>query len=398
MIEATPPDDAGAEAQARFKYQVDLATCSCLQMLAGESIDEVICEWHEDYVVTWSGRPRELTSVKHLEGDQPRWTMRGLISDGGVKHLYDRWVNTGRRCKVRLQTNSGLRLDSGNGPGALAAACSARDAEALDAWAEALLPDLEPAYEADEESSRERVRAFLDVLTLEGDLPSKEHARTVFIDKYATAACDAMDLPREMARRLFDCVAELVWVASRSNEKSVLAALLRSADDRTDEVLDLIAAKLIDPHRVRDHVRECLIPTKFVRPLRDIDGSPAPALVQKLQKGGFPPTTVNRARHLRVAWQQQRRTLREALGVPNHLDQVEADLFRLAEQAELDLDGYEEPYGRELHRRLAPLIAGMSSGANSVLLDEDLLWGGIYTLTHNCRVWWSSEFEIEVDS
>jgi hypothetical protein len=92
LIEATPQDDAGAEAQARFEYQVDLATCSCLQMLAGESIDEVICEWHEDYVVTWSGHPRELTSVKHLERDRPRWTMRGLISDGGVKHLYDRWV------------------------------------------------------------------------------------------------------------------------------------------------------------------------------------------------------------------------------------------------------------------------------------------------------------------
>lgn len=324
-------------------------------MLAGEPVVEVICEWHEDYVVTWAGQPRQLTSVKHLEGDQPRWTLYGLLTDGGVKHLYERWVDTGERCKVRLQTNSGLRPDSGEGPGALAEACSTQDSKALDRSEHVLWP-------------------------------------AVFTDKYARPACAALDLPEEMSGRLYDCVAELVARAARSNRRSVVADLLRSADGYGEHVLDLLAAKLIDSQRVHAHIRTCLFPSKPSRPLEDADIPLAPILVQKLQKGGFGPTMVTRARHLRVTWEQQRRSLEHRLGNPNPLDSVAANLYRLAERAELELEGYEEPYGRQLHEQLTPLVAEMSAAEGSILLDEDLLWGGIFALTHACKIWWSPEF------
>ena len=395
MIEVGPPDDAGAEAQARFAYQVDLAASVCLQMLAGEPIDEVICEWHEDYIVTWSGHPRELNSVKHLEGDQARWTLRGLVTDGGLKHLYDRWVGTGKRCTVRLQTNSGLRRDGQDGPGRLAEACSSRDSEALDGWVETLQPQLEP--DDDSPEVKESIRAFLDVLTLEGDLPKKEDIRAVVLDKYGGAACEAIGLQPEAASDLLDCVAALVAAASRSNRKAVLAALLRSADG-PDELLDVIAAKLIDTERLRRHVVDWFMPRKYSRPIAELGTSPAPVLVQKLTKGGIPATTVSRARHLRVTWEEQRHHFEQALGSANHLDRVAAHLYRLAQEAELDLDGYDEPYGRELHRQLQGRIATMSAEEGSPLLDEDLLWGGIYALTHNCRIWWSPEFALEVDA
>lgn len=394
VVEVTPPDDAGAEAQARFKFQTDLATCACLQMLAGEPILEVICEWHEDYIVTWSGHPRELTSVKHLEGDQPRWTLHGLLTDGGLARLYERWVETGQRCRVRLQTNSGLRRDSGRGPGALADACSTKDPEALDNWTDRLLPHLEVESQEDPEA-KQRVRGFLAVLTLESELPRKEHARTVFIEKYAKPACAVMDLPSDIAGRLFDCVAELVARASRSNRKSVLAELLRAPDNYGDEVLNLIAGKLIDLQRVRDHVRDCLFPGKYSRPLSEVDESPTLALVQKLERGGFGPTMVARARHLRMTWVQQWRSLEHSLGNPNPLDRVAAKLFKLAERAELELDGYEEPYGRQLHERLSPLVVEISETSGSALFDEDLLWGGIFALTHDCKIWWSPAFNLE---
>lgn len=366
-------------------------------MLAGEPILEVICEWHEDYIVTWDGEPRELTSVKHLEGDQPRWTLHGLLTDGGVKHLYDRWVDTGERCKVRLQTNSGLRGDGGEGPGALAEACSTQDPEALDEWAQKLLPHLETENQEDP-AAKNRIRGFLGVLTLESDLPHKQHARTVFIDKYARAACSALELPEEMSVRLFDCVAELVAEASRSDRRSVVADLLRSAGGYGAHVLDLLAAKLIDSQRVHEHVRECLFPAKFARPLEDADVAPASALVQKLTRGGFGPTLVTRARHLRVTWERQRRSLEHRFGQPNPLDRVAAELFKLAERAELGLDDYQEPYGRQLRERLVPLVAEMSAAAGSAIFDEDLLWGGIYALTHDCKIWWSPEFALGAEA
>lgn len=395
LIEVSPPDDAGAEAQARFAYQVDLAASVCLQMLAGEPIDEVICEWHEDYIVTWSGYPRELTSVKHLEGDQARWTLNGLVTDGGLKHLYDRWVGTGRRCTVRLQTNSGLRRDGQDGPGRLAEACASRDLEALDSWAETLHTHLEPHDDSPE--AKERIRAFLDVLKLEGDLPKKEDVRAVLVDKYGGAACEAIGLQPEAASDLFNCVVALVSAASRSNRKSVLAALLRSAD-APDELLDVIAAKLIDIERLRRHVVDWFMPPKHFRPIAELGGNAAPALVQKLAKGGLPATTVTRARHLRVTWEEQRHRFEQALGSADQLDRVAARLYKLAEEAELDLEGYEEPYGRELHRQLQRRIATMSAEEESPLLDEDLLWGGIYALTHNCQIWWSSAFALEVEA
>lgn len=394
MIEETPPDDAGAEAQARFQYQVDLAAAACLQMLAGEPIEEVICEWHEDYIVTWAGYARELTSVKHLEGDQARWTLNALVTDGGLKHLYDRWVATGERCSVRLQTNSGLRRDGDTGPGRLAEACRSRDSDALDAWAETLRPHLEP--DDDSPTARGRVRKFVDVLTLEGDLPKKEDVRSVLVDKYGAAACEGAGLPLDAASELFDCVAALVATASRSNRASVLAALLRSAD-APDELLEVIAAKLIDIDRLRRHVMDWFMPRKYSRPIPEVGPSTASVLVQKLTKGGLPATTMTRARHLRVTWEEQRHRFEQIVGSSDQLDRVAADLYRLAQEAELDLDVYDEPYGRELHRQLQNRIATMSAEEKSPLLDEDLLWGGIYALTHNCQIWWSPEFALEGD-
>jgi hypothetical protein len=392
VIEETPPDDAGAEAQARFQYQIELATAACLQMLAGEPIEEVICEWHEDYIVTWAGYPRELTSVKHLEGDQARWTLNALVADGGLKHLYDRWVATGERCTVRLQTNSGLRRDGDAGPGHLAEACKSGDSDALDSWAETLRPHLEP--EDDSPTASERVRRFVDVLTLEGDLPKKEDVRSVLIDKYGAAACEGAGLPLEAASEIFDCVAVLVATASRSNKRSVLAALLRSAEG-SDELLEVIAAKLIDLERLRRHVMDWFMPRKYSRPIPEVGPSTASVLVQKLSRGGLPATTMTRARHLRVTWEEQRHRYEQIVGSSDQLDRVAADLYRLAQEAELDLDGYDEPYGRELHRQLQSRIATMSAEEKSPLLDEDLLWGGIYSLTHNCQIWWSPEFALE---
>ena len=96
-IDRAPDDDAGAATLGRFRFQAELAARFVLAKLAGEPIDRIFCELHEDYVVVFSdGRLPCLVSVKHLESSQPRWTLHALGQDGGVAHLYSRWRAIGR--------------------------------------------------------------------------------------------------------------------------------------------------------------------------------------------------------------------------------------------------------------------------------------------------------------
>jgi hypothetical protein len=115
-LEVDPSDDAGALAQSRFQFQVELATARCVRMLVDDDIVSVVFEWHEDYVVQYRTALSKLVSVKHLESSQPRWTVSSLCSDGGLKHLFERWQRVEGRCTSRLQTNAGLRTGASGTP------------------------------------------------------------------------------------------------------------------------------------------------------------------------------------------------------------------------------------------------------------------------------------------
>lgn len=167
-----PAEDSGAQTQSRFRYQHECTARSCVGMLLPDNcVASVVCEEHEDFIVIYTDERIELVSVKHREASRGPWSYAALCSDGGVKHLYERWLQTGRRALCRVMTNAGLKT------GALEAqqlvdACQSRESERI----EPFLADLAAALGSKE---YERVREFALVLSVEAGLPSREHIAAV---------------------------------------------------------------------------------------------------------------------------------------------------------------------------------------------------------------------------
>lgn len=290
------------------------------------------------------------------------------------------------------------------------AACNG-DVDGLEAWVDVLMEFFEPEAKAkadaaagggnpsqpdrDVEEARERIRAFLKVLSFESSLPSKEHVAAVMIPRYAVPACHALGFSPEAASRLFECVASLVSEASRTTGRTVIQGMIRKTPDTHDvAILDIIAAKTITLERLRTHVKACFVPATSTRPLRP-GQPPTPVLVQKLERGGLGPNTIEHARHLRMNWVELELGLGSGLAATDVLGPLAADLLRLASEAEFTIERGEEPYGQQLHEALAQRVRELAQSSESVLFDEDVLWGGLFALTHDCRIWWSDRFTLE---
>ncbi|MFG2794664.1 dsDNA nuclease domain-containing protein [Streptomyces sp. NPDC048419] len=90
-FELAPEEDSGSDTLGRYRFQAEVAAWDCLAMLTQDTIDFVVCEGHEDFVVAWADGSVELVSVKHREESQGTWPLVKLCKSGGLTHLFDRW-------------------------------------------------------------------------------------------------------------------------------------------------------------------------------------------------------------------------------------------------------------------------------------------------------------------
>ena len=111
-----PSDDAGAQTADLFDWQAAMAAAEGLAAYLehlqlkkkdGEGVDiRFICEIHEDWIVQ-AGSTAELVSAKHREAASGAWqTVTVLVNDGGLGHLFARWLQLGRTATVRLVTSA----------------------------------------------------------------------------------------------------------------------------------------------------------------------------------------------------------------------------------------------------------------------------------------------------
>ena len=122
ILKVTPaPDDAGAEAMDRFDWQCAMATADLLAvyndlLTAGETTNgvviELICEHHEDWALL-IGDDADIVSAKHLEREFGTYsTLKQVLDDGGVLHLFDRWVALKQLPRCRVMTTPSLSGDA----------------------------------------------------------------------------------------------------------------------------------------------------------------------------------------------------------------------------------------------------------------------------------------------
>jgi len=121
---AAPPDDVGAQTADRYDWQALVAAVDCIAAMTecasksstgGSTEVWVICEHHEDFVLSVGGSV-QLVSVKHREPGLGGWTRASLFAAGGVAHLFSRWLDLQELVSVRVATNAGLSNDLGPSP------------------------------------------------------------------------------------------------------------------------------------------------------------------------------------------------------------------------------------------------------------------------------------------
>lgn len=366
---SSPNDDAGSETLARYDYQLTLAAMACLEMLLDEDAVEVICEWHEDYVVVRS-RMVELVSVKHLEPSIGSWSLTRLLQEGGVKHLFKRWTECGETPSCRLQTNGGLRTGKENAS-AVGKACNGVDVERVAAL---LLPRLEA-------ESLDQTKRFLSSLTINAELPKRDDL-----------------LPRLLVDSLPDLFERLGWpirdIASRFERIRSLVARAAGSDIR--------AAGRV-PHGPNDsavaiaraQARKTITKQGLIAAMERIDVSEPSRLTTKLEAGGFAPTDVERCKRLRSEWLSLAYRWDPGLPGESSPDVVGAKVQDLACAAEDQARNDVAPYGATMRSQFIALVANGEIVLGGQALSENLLLGAVYEQTDRCRVWWSPRSAVE---
>src|ERR1700722_18485559 len=113
VMTVDPEDDAGAETADWYEWQVVMAAADGLALYV-QTLDvnggvtdnesRIVCERHEDWVVL-QGQDAELVSAKHKDPAYGAYTtVRKLFDDGGLDHLFRRWLALDARPTCRLVT------------------------------------------------------------------------------------------------------------------------------------------------------------------------------------------------------------------------------------------------------------------------------------------------------
>jgi Cap4 dsDNA endonuclease len=389
----SPSDDAGTGTQSRFRFQHECTARSCIAMLVDDSVVSVVCEEHEDFVVIYADQAFELVSVKHRENSQGPWTFGSLCTDGGVKHLYGRWLATGCRARCRVMTNAGLK------PGTLEAgpfvrACHSRDPSRI-------VPFSVKLAEALGTADYERAGEFAVALSVESDLPDRRHIAAVNVRDFFWPVLEPLGVIYSLAEPCYQGVLSVIATANRDQvgeRVDLYAALLDPG--RFDEATQAdrrIRRRTITRHAILDTLQQQARPeASLVPPGQDATPAPSPSRLQrKLDAGGLGPTVVNAAIQLRASWYAFESARRASVpGGDPAFEELRLRVQELAGLSESRMDR-SAPYGAALHLDLRETVTPAHLPTKvPFALDDQLLQGLVFQLTDECKVWFSEVFEL----
>lgn len=301
LLSEDPPEDQGARTAGWYDFQHHCVLRLLLGMLVREEAGAVILETHEDALLLGpKGTVSEAISVKHRDDSGP-WTLRSLIEQGGLRHLFDTWNRAGQSIGVRLMSNA--TLNTGR-RGAHRLTATEPDAGAL-AEVAALL-----------ESHPETVRRFRDALTVDRlphrwDVEAKQTAQLLLpvltryglpLDRRERAYRAALHLVAERSkdRDPLDQEARLAILDRATRVELEREARLAARTVTTEQLLAALAAAASAPFEPTRHfeVHPFLMPKAEVRrekALREVSekiDEPTNRLVALVALGGEGKSTV----------------------------------------------------------------------------------------------------------
>lgn len=359
-IDRPGPEDAGAETLARFEFQICLTALECVRLLSDPDALEIVCEWWEDYVILRASG-MELVSVKHREPSQGPWSLATLVEAGGLKHVFERWKDSGRSARCRLSTNAGLRSGALEAAAVQRAAEGGGDSGVVDVLVERLAA-----------VSREEVESFLESLVIEAELPKRDDLVPKLLVDVLPPLCASLGWPPETINERFAAIRDAVGRAASSDLRSDGRSLQVPARD----VARARARKTLN--------REKLNAALSRSPVH------ASRMVRKLDAGGFGPTDVQRCIRLRAQWLELEYSLDPGLPGPFAAQDLREMVQDLAVAAEAAAARTDDTYGAKMRDALQQSFAAVDFSFAGAQLNLDLLLGVAYDETDRCNIWWSA--------
>lgn len=429
--QVAPADDAGARTADLYHWQAAMAAADGLTLLArllnkgwtpsGQDGAAIICEHHEDWMIDVEGDV-ELVSAKHREPASGPWTtIASLIGDGGVGHLFGRWLLLGQTTTSRLVSSAAasktgaefmrcteLARRRAHGP-----ALGDDENELLDTTIDAAVrvvllyrKGLPPEWCAPDDAkiadvvvTPDQRAIFLSFLSsLVGDLsrPSREVVRHAAANMYALPLLRALEQPAALAPLVWEAVLPLFETRMRARGPGDAFAMpvvapsvtgwpapAAALESRTLELHDLLLA-------VRTVISNPMAFAPLARP------ATATKLSMKLAQGGCSETSIARAERLRIDYVKYRRVReRNVPGARAERGTIERALHRVADE-EVDAARSDSGrWGNELWHSLSKRLQNEALNLLALDLDGDMALGGICELTSRCEIWFSPYFDVE---
>lgn len=361
--------------------------------LADRSEFTVLCEHHEDWAIVKLAES-EIVSGKHREASVGAFsTLRQLVDDGGMLHLFLRWEALSRTPMCRLVTTSGLAGDAAR----VARACDrlrddpeSEHPDVIDSVTglASVLSALSPGGVI---VGFEAVRNFLAGLRVQSGLARRDQLPAMAGESYGRPVAERLGRPTE-GNAVWSGVLGLVRVRMRAagpRSGGALPTVLGLAHD------DALASRTLTLADVDFAVRFALSQPRGYSPLpRTVKAN---LMAVKMARGDCSDNAIERADSLR---RQYRQYWRARNGSPSVRDQrlsMDNTLRRVIDEATDAVRTDEEAWGSALWRELAHRLAILEGSAESQGLNADLLLGGVSELANLCRAWYSDRFDAERD-
>jgi hypothetical protein len=414
VLKVTPaPDDAGAEAMDRFDWQCAMATADLLavyadlllaEKTAGDVFAELICEHQEDWALS-NGNDAEIVSAKHLEREFGTYsTLKQVLDDGGVLHLFDRWVALKQSPRCRVMTTPSLSgearelekacehfavqkgdLDFGEFE-ELLTKLATEMVKRRKVKAKASNPNLEPLFEPE---SAETLAAFLRVLRITHSRPFRDDLIYSAGDRYARPVAVALGHPGA-ADSIWEALMNVVRERMRAagpERRAALPLVLGAKDEAGFEkrMLTLADVETIVGVAVANPSGYRRLPKKVL----------TSKVAVKMSVGGCSDTAIARAENLRLQFRSHWRTVTSGPSKRTARKRVENALHRIADEEAAVVGAGPEPWGPDLWSAVQSRIDAFEGQAKAHGLDSDLLLGGVAELSNNCLVWFSPSFDAD---
>ncbi|WP_407836244.1 dsDNA nuclease domain-containing protein [Streptomyces sp. DSM 116496] len=424
VFRVAPQEDSGSDTLGNYRYQAEVAAQICVALLTQESVESVVCEWHEDFVVSYAGGSVELVSVKHRGKRRNPWNVADLCKDGGLAHLFDRW----RACdglsnvRLRLATNAGLTTGKG-GATTLKAMCGPdpRITSGVDDMASAVaqyllkvrwkqpyatIPEVPQVSRladiAIPDGFTDLVKVFFAALHIDDELPSRRHITDVNLQSLLIPAIATLQREHVDVEATYRALIERIEQSNRDeSDRGQLAVYIADPTRvlHSVQIQQRIARRRLTKATVLDTFvsSRSIVPT-FARGQLPIVAPGGGNLRKKMARGRIPADEAAHAERLRsawyVAWSQNRSGLAgDTTELANVSYEVLDTVFACREQAEEETsDG--SAYGRRMNQLMTRLLTPDLPGAGLPFpVNGRHLRGLAYQLCDDCDFYFSDVFD-----